>query len=86
MTTMPLPPATLDGLIAGLVAASISLSPLSALIAILAGGAIVLMAGTDAPLADAVRQASSLALGGLGALGVAHGLAALLGPVVAGAR
>ncbi len=82
---IPLPPAALDGLIAGLATASTSLSPLSALIAILAGGAIVLMAGTDAPLAAAARQASRLALGGLGALSVAHGLAALLGLVVAGA-
>ncbi len=82
---MPLPPAALDGLIAGLATASTSLSPLSALVAIVAGGAIVLMASTDAPLAGAAWQGFTLALGGLGALGVAHGLAALLGPVVAGA-
>ncbi len=85
MTTIPLPPAMLDGLMAELATASASLSPLSALVAIVAGGAIVLVAGTDAPLADAARQASSLALGGLGALSVAHGLATLLGLVVAGA-
>jgi hypothetical protein len=78
-------PVTLDGLVAALVAVAAGLSPLVGLAAVAAGGLLALAADGHAPLADAARRALGLGLGGLAALGAAHGLAALLGPFVAGA-
>ena len=82
MAPTPTLPAALEGLIAGLAGASAGLSPLAALAAIVAGGGLYLATGDTGGIAGAARQALSVAAGGGAALGLAHALAALLGPVV----
>lgn len=77
-------PVVLDHVAAVFAAVDIGVSPALALVAIVAGGALVLLAGDDAAISDLTRQALGAVAGTLGALAAAHGLSALAGLALTG--
>lgn len=78
-------PVDLDRLTTILAATAVGLSPLLALAAIVAGGALVLAVSDDAAVCDMARQVIGALAGTIGALVAAHGLGTLVGLALVGA-